>query len=229
MEHRYYYFKMNPALRGVYDRYYHALSCRAEQFDGDGLSPAQINELLHLILLDHPQLCHFEGRWGFNGRVCPVYTLSAAQENALSNVAESILQELNPNDNTSAIQSVFDWLIDHVSYDPTAPHSQSSYGALVEQRALCKGISKAFQLLLHKLRVPCILVEGTLDGQMKHVWNMVHINGQWLHVDVCMGYPMFYRLTAAPNRYSCFCVDTETIQKSHQIHHPHLLPTEVLS
>ena len=231
MKHRYYYYKLHPSLCKVYDSFYHALCCRAAHFDGQALTPPQINELLHLILLDHPQLCHFEGRWGWNNGIDPVYTLSQQQAQALSAAAASLLNALplpNHSDPQSTVRIIYDWLLSHVSYDPYAPRSQSSYGALVDGRAACKGISKGLQLLLHTLNIPCILVEGTLDGQMKHVWNLVHINGQWTHVDVCMGYPQFYSLTNAKDPYSCFCVDTQTIQISHRIHNPHLLPSEVL-
>lgn len=232
MKHRYYYYKLSPSFRRIYDRFYSALTCREKRFDAHALSPAQISDLLHLILLDQPQLCHFEGRWGFSAGVCPVYTLSETQTELLSNAATSVLSELNIPANldaASTVRIVFDWFLTNVSYDPYAPHSQSSYGALVDRRAACKGISKAFQLLLHRLNIQCILVEGTLDDQMKHIWNMVNIDGRWLHVDICMGYPLFYPLTNAPDPYSCFCVNVQTIQKSHCIYNPQLLPTEVLS
>lgn len=231
MKHRYYYYKLNPALRSMYDSFYHALSCRTACFDAQSLPPPQINELLHLILLDHPQLCHFEGRWGWNDGICPIYTLSDAQAKFLSDAVSSLLNALPlpaDSDPQRTVRIVYDWFLSHITYDPYAPHSQSSYGALVDGRAACKGISKAFQLLLHALDIPCILVEGTLDNQMKHVWNMVCINGQWTHVDLCMGYPQFYSLTSADDPYSCLCVDTQTILKSHRIRNPHLLPSEVL-
>ena len=230
MKHRYYYQKLHPSLRGVYDSFYHALSCRAARFDGQALTPPQINELLHLILLDHPQLCHFEGKWGYSNGIVPIYTLTLQQTQALSAAVAELLRSLPipaPSDSQTTVRIIYDWFLSHVAYDPYAPRSQSSYGALVERRAACKGISKGFQLLLHTLDIPCILVEGTLDDQMKHVWNMVNINGQWTHVDICMGYPLFYSLTNAKDPYSCFCVSTQTLQNSHRIHHSHLLPTEV--
>ena len=230
MRHRYYYYKLNPALRSVYDGFYSALSRREHCFAEQSLSPYQINELLHLILLDHPRLCHFEGKWGWNNGIYPIYTLSEAQTRLLPESVASLLNTLPlpvKSDPQSTVRIIYDLFLTHITYDPYAPHSQSSYGALIERRAACKGISKGFQLLLHELDIPCILVEGTLDNQMKHVWNMVCIDGQWSHVDLCMGYPQFYSLTNAKDPYACFCVDTQTIQKSHRIHNPNLLPSEV--
>lgn len=230
MEHRYYYFKLNPRFQQIYEFFYAALSSRTPQFDSLGLSPTQINQLLHYILLDQPQLCCFEGKWGLNNGICPLYTAPALHEKQLANTAETICTEVkNVNSITDSVRLIYDKIRSSVIYDPYAPHSQSAYGALVEHRAACKGISKAFQLMMHCLEVPCILVEGSLDRQMKHVWNMVHIDGKWLHVDVCMSYPQFYKLTNATDPYSCFCIDTQTISKSHLLYHPNLLPTEVLS
>ena len=156
--------------------------------------PEQISAALHQILLDDPQLCHFEGDWRWDDGVVPVYTLNAIQRELLPMQVKNILRKLRldpsaPNGEKARV--IYNWLAENVRYDLTAPHSQSAYGALVERRAVCKGIAKAFQLLLRKVDVPCELVEGSLDGTTKHVWNRYQVDGIWYHSDVTMAYPQF--------------------------------------
>ena len=91
---------------------------------------------------------------------------------------------------------------------------------------MCKGIAKAYQLLMGLGKIPCILVEGTLDGMTKHVWNMIYINGNWLHVDVTMGYPCFRHLVGAQDEWGGYLLTTEEISRSHGIRNVQNLPKE---
>ena len=81
-------------------------------------------------------------------------------------------------------------------------------------------------LLMAQRKIDCILVEGTLDGRMKHVWNMIRLEGQWLHVDVTMGYPFFRQLVGAADAYGGYLKTTAEISRSHTIYHPEMLPQE---
>lgn len=67
------------------------------------------------------------------------------------------------------------------SYSPTG--SASVYNALVEGKANSQGIALAFQYLCQRVSLPCLAVQGTLDGS-SHWWNLVETDGVWHHVDV---------------------------------------------
>lgn len=167
------------------DLMHHSPCIRAED-----LSVEEINDTIHRILLDHPQLCHFEGQWRYSGgMICPIYTLSPEQPDRLYHTVQNLLPQFSSSDRH--VEQIARWFWEHVTYDPAAPHGQSAYGALVEHRAVCKGIAKAFQLILRSLGIPCLLVEGSLDGQTKHVWNYCCVQGQWRHCDITLGYPRF--------------------------------------
>jgi hypothetical protein len=58
-----------------------------------------------------------------------------------------------------------------------------AYGALIEQKAVCSGIAMAYKMLLDMAGVPNFLIIGTTAGGA-HMWNLVYIDNQWLHVDV---------------------------------------------
>lgn len=40
-------------------------------------------------------------------------------------------------------------------------------------QAVCKGISKAYQLLLRENGIFATLADGSLDGKAKYIWNVV--------------------------------------------------------
>lgn len=59
----------------------------------------------------------------------------------------------------------------------------TAYGALVNRKAVCMGISLAVCEIFAKLGIPCRYVHGTREG-VGHAWNMVYIKGGWFYIDV---------------------------------------------
>lgn len=85
---------------------------------------------------------------------------------------------------------VNDYLVENCVYDKEAAetediagHENDAYGALVENKAVCEGYSRAFQLLCNRLGIDCISVSGTADGE-PHGWNNIKLDGEWYEVDV---------------------------------------------
>ena len=58
-----------------------------------------------------------------------------------------------------------------------------AYGAIVNGKALCKGYASAYQLLCYMADVKAITVNGYLNGNIPHAWNMVYVDGKWYQVD----------------------------------------------
>ena len=156
-----------------------------------------------------------------NGMILPLYVLHPAAAADVQAAADRICHAFPHEDYP---KQVYLWMLSCIRYDPAAPNSQNAYGALVQHSAVCKGIAKAYQLLMRLRQIPCILVEGTLDGVMKHVWNMVYLDGLWLHVDVTMGYPQFWSFTGASDIFGGYLRTTEEITRSHRIYHIEKLP-----
>ena len=180
-------------------------------------SVEHINHVLHLVLLNNPQFCHFEGDWTWENGIVPIYILNSTQRQQLAVCAAQILEMIQfPAEATllEKAKTIFYWLANNISYDRDAPHHQSAYGALVERKAVCKGIAKAYQLLLQILGIPCELVEGTLDGSTKHLWVRFFVDGKCFHSDVTMVYPQFRHIMDSENSYA---VSEEHICRTHTI------------
>lgn len=71
----------------------------------------------------------------------------------------------------------------------------TSYGAIVNNTAVCMGIALAVCTIFKELGIPCRYVRGTRNGE-GHAWNMVYMRGGWFYIDVtdaiCRKDPLFH-------------------------------------
>ena len=72
---------------------------------------------------------------------------------------------------------------------PAAAYISTSYGALVNGKAICGGFSKAFKAVMDRLEIPCVCVQGYAQSSSTasfepHMWNYVQLEDMWYAVDV---------------------------------------------
>ena len=103
---------------------------------------------------------------------------------------------------------IHDYLADTVTYthdthiDDMA--EQSSFGALVEGKAVCEGIAKATCILLNRLGLDCGCVVNKT-----HMWNIVNLEGEYYNLDVTWDLRQQYKTRDYLN------VDDRTILSTH--------------
>lgn len=79
------------------------------------------------------------------------------------------------------VVKIYDYLVTTVTYrDADCAHD--AWGALVDRKAVCEGISYAFCLLAKTCGIDAIKISGSLSGG-SHAWNMVNIYGKTYHLD----------------------------------------------
>ena len=106
------------------------------------------------------------------------------------------------------IRKIHDYLVKHVTYDEEyvegdiAATSNKANGALFDKIALCSGYTDAFAIFMDKLGIKNFKVSTD-----NHVWNVVYINDQWLHVDVTWDDDEVNDKTA----YYFFLIDTQDL------------------
>lgn len=102
----------------------------------------------------------------------------------LSEYAERIAKELrlSTKSNMKKVVSIYDYLSKNVIYIDTE-NAHDAWGALIDKKAVCEGISYAFCLLAKKCGLAAVVVSGKLKGQ-PHAWNIVSVEGIPYHVDV---------------------------------------------
>lgn len=118
------------------------------------------------------------------------YTEEQIEE--IDNIIDYNINELNLDEmnDVEKIKWAHDYLVNKNSYDTeftsnaTNP-SYSAYGAIVGNKAVCQGYAEAMALFLDRFNIPNLLVASE-----SHIWNLIYLNGEWLHLDATWDDPV---------------------------------------
>lgn len=132
---------------------------------------------------------------------------------------------------------VYKWLLGYCNYHDPSPYDQFIDSVFVRRNSVCMGYSRSAQYLFDRLGIKSRLFFGRLKGAeegSRHCWNLVIINGESYHLDICLGDPALEKLLRASGakdvvrkgafNYACFCVSDEKIAETHLIEDGQDLP-----
>ena len=132
----------------------------------------------------------------------------------INSIVDSKINELiNDNmDNYQKIKVIHNYIIDSSTYDSlktdnindTTYKSNSAYGVLIEGYGICSGYSDAMAIFLNKLNI-----ENYKISNDTHIWNLIHINGTWRHLDATWDDPIS---KYNENRDPYFLIDYKTLE-----------------
>ena len=136
--------------------------------------------------------------FNFDERVIEIeikHTYSKEEISQISSRVDEVIQK-NINDNMTIkekIKSIHDYIINHTEYDTlktkdihdTTYKSNTAYGVLFQGYGICSGYSDTMKLFLDKLDVINYKVSND-----QHIWNLVYLNGKWLHLDLTCDDPV---------------------------------------
>lgn len=95
--------------------------------------------------------------------------------------------EIKGDDYYTKIKCMHDYIANTVTYDITAPYTDTAYGMFVEPYSIiCEGYSEAMVMLCRKESIPCISVIGNVEinKNMAHMWNYIMMeDGNWYGLD----------------------------------------------
>jgi len=111
------------------------------------------------------------------------------------------------------IKKIHDYVIDSTKYDTLKKDniyddtykSNTAYGVLIEGYGICSGYSDTMSIFLNKLGI-----ENYKISNETHIWNLVHINGKWVHLDSTWDDPISNRNL---NRDTYFLIDYDELTK----------------
>ena len=95
--------------------------------------------------------------------------------------------------NSEKIKIIHDYIIDNTKYDSlktnnindTTYKSNTAYGVLVQGYGICSGYADTMAIFLNELGI-----ENYKISNDTHIWNLVHINGKWTHLDTTWDDPI---------------------------------------
>jgi len=114
-------------------------------------------------------------------------------------ILDLVAEVINTEDKVQQYTLIHDWIIMNVEYDYeyaeyatsgktfSETNSTNLYGAIVEKKAVCDGISDAFKYICNKCNLECVTIPGvvgtTVNTNYGHQWNIVCIEDNWFLVD----------------------------------------------
>lgn len=198
------YLQLNRKEQDFYSRMEELLHKHETKF----IIPSGIDviKVLDVVLGDNPDIIHIlcpEVRTsGFSGKSTIVGGIEKKQsermEEELCRRTEEIVWELDKKirNDRDIFTMASEYIQKNVRYDDSVmregsavhPEAYSAYGAIVENLAVCDGISKAYSLLLSYFGIRSMRVngrgKGKFSGEAMHAWNLVEFEKEFYHCDV---------------------------------------------
>lgn len=167
-----------------------------------------IDSLPEYVVYNSEQLVYavengFKPRFGTLSDTAPDHAKNALQSaKEVWDTARRILYLINSDgdDTVEKLSKIHDYMALNVIYDSALlqlsedPQYSYSYlsgfrgfnleGALLDGKAVCDGITKAFMLLARMEGIECIRVTGKNADNVGHAWNKVKIENTWYNIDV---------------------------------------------
>lgn len=121
-------------------------------------------------------------------------------ENKISSVRSKVSSIANGASGSDYEKELYayNWITKNCAYSTTAADCSNPYGCLVGGAAKCDGISFAMKLVMEKMGIACVCVDGS-GGSGSHVWNAVNIGNTWYDLDVTNDAGMGVRFYGAFN------------------------------
>ena len=144
-------------------------------------------------------------------------TIYQQEQARLEEAADALLAQVDFTQSQAGIAlQLHDLLIDSAWYNTNAgeyDYAHTAYGALVEDSegnpggALCDGYSLAYEYLLQKAGLTCIVISGSAGASEtdteKHAWNLVRLDEDWYEVDATWD-DLDFLLSPAEDGYDLF-------------------------
>ncbi len=217
---------------------------KVTSFLGD-VSSDDIENIFKQVLKDHPEIFWLSGSYyGMGSSVivstsytlnldtnCDISNLPQMQKN-LDKVVDGIVKEAQKlTTDYDKVRYVHDTIIGLCQYDVDSYRilqnqeniyvsglTYSAYGCLVDNRAVCAGYSKAFQLVMQKLGIECGYVTGTaynLQGSDLHAWNYVRIDNEYKYLDLTWDDPVSLGGSSNSLSHDYFCLSKDKMSMDH--------------
>lgn len=119
----------------------------------------------------------------------------------------------------------YEYIINNTDYVLNSQNDQNIQSVFLTGQSVCTGYAKATQLLLGLFDIPCTIVTGYAEGQGRHAWNLVELDGDWYYLDTTWGDPITHDAYTKDNiSYDYFLVTDEEIRYTHQADAAYPLP-----
>ena len=162
------------------------------------ISLEELQETISAVRYEHPEFFWYNGNYTVNTMDNRVFSVDFGYYPELMNKFESNKKAFNKvvdalvaraqekNSILDQEKMIHDYICKSTMYE-AGPLDQSAWSCLVERKTVCAGYTKAFQIIMNRLGVPCYFVAGELvtpDKTEPHSWNVLKLVDGYYAVDV---------------------------------------------
>lgn len=162
-------------------------------------SPSDVRNAVRWVMRNNPSIFWFAHQYHFDEKAGVVqfqYTFSKERTESIRQSIEDVIQNDFCLEYVKALKKqeqvayVYKWLVTYCNYNVNSAYNQSIYSVFVRRNSVCTGYAKSAQYLFDLLGIESRLVFGRLHNDKedgRHCWNLVKIDDQYYHFDVCFG------------------------------------------
>ncbi|MBR5485524.1 MAG: hypothetical protein IKV41_03335 [Oscillospiraceae bacterium] len=190
-----YYEMLTPTEQQVYDIVLKAASeLKTDIPLTQKITIQQMERAVSAVLFDRPELFWLESEYSYtydDQKMVSEVTLHfnetanyiTAARKRFDDKVQAIVQQAKELD-TDLERELFvhDILVKSIKYDKNALLHQSAYSALVFGNSVCAGYTRAFQLIMQQLGIPCYYCAGYANEE--HAWNIIKLDEEYHNVDI---------------------------------------------
>ena len=116
------------------------------------------------------------------------YRTTLEQEDYVTNRVNEILDYIIEDGMSDQlkVKAIHNYIVNNVEYD-TSLSRFTAYDALYDGKAVCQGYTLLAYKMLNDAEIPTRIISS---AKMKHSWNLVKIDDQWLHMDITWDDPI---------------------------------------
>ena len=213
---------------------------------GNNVTEKSVRHAIRRVMRDYPDIFWFVHQYHFNkdnGIVSFRYRCSLDRSAIIQESIDAVVEKdfqinyVRTLTQLEQVAYVYKWILTYCNYNINSAYNQNIDSVFVRRNSVCTGYAKAAQYLFKLLGIESCLVFGKLNNDKedsRHCWNIVNIEGNYYHLDVCLGDLVLedvlrkVGITAKQrygnHNYNCFCVSTDEISKTHSIEDIETLP-----
>ena len=218
------YELLSSDQQSLYNQIAAAIDARQQTVSLGFASVEDVDAAFTALSYDHPEYFWLEGyeyvvypaRIDLSPRTNCAYDEIDGIQAAIEERVQQVLATIPADTSTyQRVRAIYTWIIENTDYSLEASNNQNVRSVFLGGSSVCGGYARAFQLLCHRLGIPCAYVTGTLAGGGTHAWNLVTIDGVQTYVDVTWGDPTYADGSSSRTNYDYLCLTTDEISRDH--------------
>lgn len=185
--------KIAASTTSIEQTIYNGLNSFQEKINVEqyNVSPSDFKIILENVLNSCPEFFYVEAGFSYEKSdehvtsFTPSYTSTPAemtsQKTFLKNEMDKIIAQVDSSwSDVEKIVFIHDYLAQNFEYD-TSFKTYDAYNFFKSGKGVCQAYTATFAGLMKELGID---VTTASSESMKHIWNLVKVNGKWYHVDV---------------------------------------------